>query len=141
MAVSAVEPTMIRMQRLFSMFPNGSPGVALLLLRIALSILLLDGVLGPLSKLDSNWVLLAPWAVAVCLWLGLVTPIFAVLSIAIEASTWWATGVSLGAIHFCAVIDAMSLALLGPGGYSLDAKLFGRRRIVFPPRDEDKSDE
>jgi hypothetical protein len=132
---------MIRMQRLFSMFPTGSPGVALLLLRVALSVLLLDGVLGPLSTLDSTWVLLAPWAVAVGLWLGLVTPVFALLSIVIEVSTWLAAGGSLGAIHVCALLDATSLTLLGPGGYSLDAKFFGRRRIVFPPRDEEKSDE
>jgi DUF1016 N-terminal domain len=28
----------------------------------------------------------------------------------------------------------VALAMLGPGAYSVDAKLFGRRKIVFPPR-------
>jgi hypothetical protein len=119
------------------MFPTGKPGVALLLLRFALSVLLLHGVLGPLSKLDSPWVLAAPWAVALGLCIGLVTPVFAVLAIVIELSTWWAGGGPLTAVHACAMLDATSLTLLGPGGYSLDAKFFGRRRIVFPPPADD----
>jgi uncharacterized membrane protein YphA (DoxX/SURF4 family) len=31
------------------------------------------------------------------------------------------------------VIISVSIMLLGPGGFSLDAYLFGRREIVFPP--------
>lgn len=50
-----------RMQRLFFMLPTGGPGVALLLLRVALSVLLLHGVLAPLSRVGAHWVLLVPW--------------------------------------------------------------------------------
>ena len=123
------------------MFPTGSPGVALLLLRVALSVLLLDGVLGPLSRLGSHWVMAAPWAVAVGLCVGLVTPVFAVLAIAIVVSTLLTVGGSLNALHACALLDATALSLLGPGGYSLDAKFFGRRRIVFPPPADESSPE
>ena len=129
----------VRMQRLFSMFPIGSPGVALLLLRIALSVLLLDGVLPVLSRLGPPWLLLAPWAIAIGLCLGLATPFLVVAAIVIEAGTWWASGASLGAVHACAILDATALGLLGPGGYSLDGRLFGRRRIVFPPGDSERS--
>ena len=31
-------------------------------------------------------------------------------------------------------LDAVVLALLGPGAYSLDARLFGRSVTVMPPR-------
>ncbi|HUO36052.1 MAG TPA: hypothetical protein VMU43_13755 [Candidatus Acidoferrum sp.] len=31
------------------------------------------------------------------------------------------------------VVLAVSLSLLGPGAFSLDARLFGRREIVIPP--------
>jgi uncharacterized membrane protein YphA (DoxX/SURF4 family) len=32
------------------------------------------------------------------------------------------------------VITAMGIALLGPGAFSVDGQLFGRREIVIPPR-------
>jgi uncharacterized membrane protein YphA (DoxX/SURF4 family) len=31
------------------------------------------------------------------------------------------------------IIAAAALAMLGPGGFSLDGRLFGRREIVIPP--------
>jgi hypothetical protein len=31
------------------------------------------------------------------------------------------------------IITAAALALLGPGAFSLDGRLFGRREIVIPP--------
>jgi hypothetical protein len=30
-------------------------------------------------------------------------------------------------------LDALALALVGPGAYSVDSYLFGRRLIVLPP--------
>jgi hypothetical protein len=123
------------MQRLFSAFPTARPGFALFVLRVALSVLLLDGVLGPLDRLGSAWVLLAPWSVAVGLWLGFLTPVVTVLCIIIEFSTWLSSAGTLQAVHICAILDAFALTLLGPGAYSLDARLFGRRKIVFPPDD------
>jgi hypothetical protein len=30
------------------------------------------------------------------------------------------------------VIDAIALAMLGPGAHSIDAHLFGRREIIIP---------
>jgi len=31
------------------------------------------------------------------------------------------------------IVAAVALALLGPGAFSLDGRLFGRREIVIPP--------
>ena len=33
------------------------------------------------------------------------------------------------------IVDTAALGLLGPGGYSLDARLFGRRRVVLATDD------
>jgi hypothetical protein len=30
-------------------------------------------------------------------------------------------------------LDALALALLGPGAYSVDSRRFGRRLVVLPP--------
>jgi hypothetical protein len=35
---------------------------------------------------------------------------------------------------FLAVSIAIALVFLGPGAFSIDARLFGRREIVIPPR-------
>ena len=37
-------------------------------------------------------------------------------------------------IYVFPIIDAAALALLGPGAYSVDARLFGRRVTVIAPR-------
>lgn len=126
------------MQRLFSAFPFGRPGVALLLLRGALGVLLLDGMLGPLGTLDSIWVLLAPCLLAASLWAGFMTPAAAVLCVLLELATWLSGLGSFQAVHLCATLDAVALMLLGPGAYSVDARLFGRRKIVLPPDDESR---
>lgn len=99
--------------------------------------MLIEGVSGRLLGLGSPWYLLAPGAVAVSLCLGFLTPIVAGLTIVLELATWATAGGPVSAVHVCAVLNAISMVLLGPGGYSLDAKLFGRRQIFFPANDDD----
>jgi uncharacterized membrane protein YphA (DoxX/SURF4 family) len=36
-------------------------------------------------------------------------------------------------VSFGMIITAVAIALLGPGAFSLDGRLFGRREIVIPP--------
>ena len=67
--------------------------------------------------------------VFVLLWIGLWTPIAAVTEAAIQIATmslahqYNASSVVTAAVGF-------ALAMLGPGAWSLDARLFGRKRIV-----------
>ena len=120
------------------MFPTGRPGVALLLVRIALGLMLMDGVSTRLVQLGSFWFLVAPAAVAFALCLGILTPVVAILCIVLEVSTFLTAGGAIEAVHICAVLDSVAIGLLGPGAYSVDAHLFGRRQVVFPaPRDLD----
>lgn len=114
------------------MFPSGRPGAALLILRVSLGVLLVDGLIGPLLRLGSPWALAVPIGIALALISGALTPVFATLAILVEVVTLAISPTDLHAIHVCAVLDAVAIALLGPGSYSVDARLFGRRQIVFP---------
>ena len=113
------------------MFPSGRPGAALLLVRIAVAVMLVDGLAYSFVQLGSAWFLLAPATVAIALCIGVVTPIASVLCVVLELVPWTTATGSIEAAHVCAVLTAIALFMLGPGAYSLDARLFGRRRVVL----------
>ncbi len=126
--------TLARVQRLFSMFPPGLPGLALLLLRASVAIaLLLDGY-GHREALPA-WVHAPVILVSLVISVGYLTPIVAAAALACHALVWLAAGADLGAAVTALVfaLNALALALLGPGAYSLDARRFGRRLVVLPP--------
>jgi putative oxidoreductase len=122
------------LQRLFSTFPNSWPGFGLLLIRICLFLSLLHFRI-TLAEAPSDAVTFAQKSVvlagSVLLLIGLWTPVVAVVIALNELSaaflfspqrkeTW---------VHvFFAVLSA-SIAMLGPGAWSIDARLFGRKRI------------
>lgn len=121
------------MQRLFSTFPRGLPGIGLLLLRIAVSVPLVHT--GLLAASRPAWIGLEVVAAsaAMLLLVGLWTP----LAGGLIAATELALAVSHPAdpwrfVHFGAV--GAALAMLGPGGCSVDARLFGRKNIQIPQR-------
>ena len=121
------------MQRLFSTFPCGLPGAGLFIIRAAVSIPLVHaGVLTAASPSPLVFELVAAGA-AIFLLIGLWTP----LAGALIAVTELTLAVSQPAehrafVHFAAL--GAALALLGPGGCSLDARLFGRKQIRIPQR-------
>jgi hypothetical protein len=116
--------------RLFSMFPAGVPGVALLLLRI--------GVAATILATGSNFgapvpVLLLLVLPCLFLCLGFLTPFLATLACIFELfSAGFADHREIASV-FSSSLDAAAVAMLGPGAYSLDARRFGRRVISFPP--------
>jgi uncharacterized membrane protein YphA (DoxX/SURF4 family) len=116
------------------MFPPGLPGLALLLLRASVAIaLLLDGY-GHRDAL-ADWVHAPVILVSLVISVGYLTPIVAAVALACHAFMWLAAGAEPGAAVTALVfaLNALALALLGPGAYSLDARRFGRRLVVLPP--------
>jgi uncharacterized membrane protein YphA (DoxX/SURF4 family) len=112
------------------------PGVGLLLLRTAIGLIAAAQGAGLIASAGSVWqesgVGLPAILVGAALIAGLLTPcaaalvaIGAVLSVTRAAEP----SVTHGLAHGLILIDALSLVLLGPGAYSIDARLFGRREI------------
>ena len=119
------------LQRLFSMFPNGLPGAGLLLLRLACGALVIArGVATIIAAPHTQTLFLQSIALAAALLLlaGFWTPIAGLLIVVVEV--WfalWRTN-SIESSVLLATVGA-ALAALGPGAHSVDAKLYGRKRI------------
>jgi putative oxidoreductase len=121
------------LQRLFSTFPCGAPGAGLALLRAATAVPLVHaGVMTTASASPSLVDIVVATAGALLL-IGLWTPLAGVLIAVVELGLALSHRAEPWAfVHFAAL--AAALALLGPGGCSLDARLFGRRHIEIPHR-------
>src|SRR5580704_17040798 len=124
------------LQRLFSTFPDGWPGAGLLLLRVGAAIpLLYFGIAGTAGSLDQP-LNIAPRIVAAAggllLLLGLWTPV-AGIAVAID-ELWIALSPPVSQLsdrwpHILLAILVAAVAMLGPGAWSVDARLFGRQRF------------
>jgi hypothetical protein len=127
------ESTLLTMQRLFSIFPSGWPGVALLLLRGSVALAVLLPAYSQRQALPSL-ALLALILLSAILCAGFLTPVVAVLAAAVHLVAALSLGMSNEGATVVAIVDALALALLGPGAYSIDARRFGRRLVELPRR-------
>jgi putative oxidoreductase len=114
------------LQRLFSTFPDRWPGFGLLLMRLSLGTTLI--YLGATENMIEA-------AAGVFVIAGLWTPVTA--TVAALDQIWMASSLSSSEksavlMHVLLGTLCVSVAMLGPGAWSVDARLYGRRR--FPPR-------
>jgi hypothetical protein len=112
------------------MFPGGAAGLALIILRAcaAGSLLMTAFIRGQLAL--PSWTVVGLGLLALSMVVGALTPIACTVSTLVEASYFLHShGADLRYPVFTILVTVV-LALLGPGAFSIDAKLFGRRLIV-----------
>lgn len=119
--------TIIGMWSVAPSFPAGGVGLGLFLLRVSVTTALLTSICfsGSGNAIQAVSVILA-----LAILIGLRTRFFALFSIGLAAfvST---SAPSIEPVIMTSLI-ALVLALVGPGAYSLDARLRGRRTVVLP---------
>jgi putative oxidoreductase len=124
-------------QRLYSTFATGTPGAGLLIMRLVAGTVLLsrgiEGLRGELSfgppSVHIIRIVLGLLAIA-----GLWTPVMGVLTAILEVALFF-VGAGDVWIHVLLTTLGICLSLLGPGAWSVDARLFGWRRIdIHDPR-------
>jgi putative oxidoreductase len=124
------------LQRLFSIFPSGWPGVGLLLLRGCLGIAMIcfrtarpfETAPDPIALIQS----LIAIACSALLLVGLWTPVMGTVAALNELSIAllrYSVLEETASIHGLLAMLSLSVALLGPGAWSIDSRLFGRKRF------------
>jgi putative oxidoreductase len=132
------------LQRLFSTFADGWPGIGLLLLRLLTAAALIGfGIVGVLASPPLATVVLQIVGIGagILLLVGLWTPVAGTLAAIAKVSTALLRFFSHSgdpsipiAQAVLGAILAVILAMVGPGALSIDARLFGRKHIDFPER-------
>lgn len=132
------------MQRFYFAFPRGWSGCALLLMRfiIGLALLVQGGYyMREPGASTAAWVL--GWAAILAaglLLIGFMTPFAASAMVVAALGVWLSVLPSCTPTLFdsetpavFAITILVAIVALGPGALSVEARVFGRREIIFPP--------
>jgi uncharacterized membrane protein YphA (DoxX/SURF4 family) len=124
------------LRRLFSTFARGAPGAGLLFLRLVAGIALIVHEVRALAgepPIGPTIVHVLAIGAGLLLFAGLWTPIAGTLVAVIEL---WNTFSQPGDPWIAILLGSLGagLALLGPGAWSVDARLFGWKRIQIRDR-------
>jgi len=111
------------------MFPAGIPGLGLAILRFCAAAAGIASVMSG-SESCSSWVCIAFLPFGLALILGVLTPASCIGSLALQGILVYQIGMAGVAPCSLSILLATAVLMLGPGAYSIDARLFGRRQVV-----------
>jgi len=121
------------------MFPQGGPGIALFLLRTSVAVIFFMNAAKLVSGSSVQLVFAGIALMSIALAIGFLTPYLSVMAYLSAAAHLVIGSSSSNLVYVFEICNAAALALLGPGAYSVDAKLFGRRVTVVHPRKDKPS--
>jgi putative oxidoreductase len=125
--------------RFLSRYPDGVAGIALVLLRLAaawIAVLAIACLRLPHVSPNASIVVAAAFALALAFGFG--TRIVAFVIAAAAVATAFMTDSNIALTMLARACCCAALGLLGPGAYSIDANVFGRRVIRLEPRAPDR---
>jgi hypothetical protein len=115
------------------MFPTGLVGVALLVLRISVAITVVINAVECRPLGVPLWIVVGLVLCALFMSFGAFTPHAAVINgLAQIGLLQYADGKIFQFIT--AMIGSGIVSVLGPGAYSIDSRIFGRRLLQLPPK-------
>ena len=132
----------VMMLRSLSRYPDGAAGIALVLLRLACAwIAFLVIARLPFLQFSPNASIVVSAVFALALALGFGTQIVAFVPAAAAIASAFMTGSDSALTMIARACGCVALGLLGPGAYSIDANVFGRRIIRLEPRGPDRAND
>jgi uncharacterized membrane protein YphA (DoxX/SURF4 family) len=113
------------------MFPNGWPGFGLLLLRVVVAVILIhDGIaaLMGMPQRESTALQVIAAIAGIFVVVGLWTPLAGAI---VALSEMWIALAGTDHLRGTILLATLGIAhaILGPGALSIDARLFGRKRL------------
>jgi putative oxidoreductase len=118
------------MKQLFSAYPAGLAGVALLLFRCSLALFIATTATEILPL--RHWSAFILDILAVALAAGFATRTIAALGATAGCIASLSGTCAMPILLLTHVLDAVALAMIGPGAFAIDARLFGRATIHLP---------
>ena len=124
------------------MFPQGGPGIGLLLLRMAAAGMFALNLTHRFnfSSNAMHWLTVSLiFLISLGLIVGFLTPILAIIASVGAVLNLALAGAPIDEVYILRTLTSAALVFLGPGAYSVDARLFGLRVTVVPPRKDKTS--
>jgi hypothetical protein len=115
----------------WSSYPRGRNGIALLLLRTSVVALLMFEAQDQSLFIEHSIIAIVVGMIGVGLGIGIFTSLCGVVAIVAESVLFLTGRANASVVWAVTLILCAVISMMGPGAFSMDCALFGRRRVVL----------